>query len=70
MNGTAVPTVAPLGTVTTDWTIAGVGDFNGAGKADILWRHPSGLVCEWLLNGPSVIGTGSPGSAGTNWQIQ
>src|SRR5262249_5626229 len=45
-------------------------DFNGDGQADILWRHTSGTVYEWLLNGTSLIGLGSPGTAGTDWQIQ
>ena len=51
-------------------TIQGVGDFNGDGKADILWRHTSGSLYIWELNGPSVIGTGSPGGASTDWQIE
>src|SRR5205085_1360931 len=45
------------------------GDFNGDGTADILWRHTSGAVYEWLLNGTSIIGQGSPGSASTDWTI-
>ena len=44
-------------------------DFNGDGKADILWRHTSGTLYEWLLNGTSIIGQGSPGSASTDWTI-
>jgi hypothetical protein len=47
----------------------GVGDFNGDGKADILWRHTSGTTAVWLLNGLSVIGNGSPGGTSTDWQI-
>lgn len=30
------------------WRIAGVGDFNGDGRDDILWRDESGLMSNWL----------------------
>jgi hypothetical protein len=33
-----------LGTIESDWTIAGSGDFNADGTADILWRHSDGTV--------------------------
>ena len=58
------------GSVALDWTIAGIGDFNADGRADILWRHTSGVVYTWLMNGPSIIGTGSPGSVSPDWTIQ
>jgi hypothetical protein len=44
-------------------------DFNGDDRSDILWRHTSGLVYEWLLNGTSVVEYGSPGKATTDWTI-
>jgi hypothetical protein len=44
-------------------------DANADGKADIFWRHSSGLVYQWLLNGVGVIAQGSPGSAGTDWTV-
>jgi hypothetical protein len=46
-----------------------VHDFNGDGRADILWRHSSGSVYEWLLNGTTIIDHGSPGDATTDWRI-
>jgi FG-GAP repeat len=54
----------PGGGATADWTIRGVGDFNGDGKADILWRNTSGVVYVWLMNGTGSSASGSPGDAG------
>src|SRR5258707_15137311 len=69
MNGTSVIGSAVLGTVTTDWTIVGVGDFNGDAKADILWRHTSGAVAIWVMNGTSVIRSGGASGGRPQWPI-
>ncbi len=34
--------------VPTDWKVVGVGDFNGDGKSDIVWRNESGALTNWL----------------------
>lgn len=34
--------------VPTNWHVQGIGDFNGDGKDDILWREDNGLVTDWL----------------------
>ncbi len=54
-----------------DWDLAGLGDFDGDGDSDILWRHRgNGQVFLWFLDGPQRVGTGSPGSANpTDWAI-
>ena len=40
------------------WQIAGVGDFTGDGKADILWRQTnSGQTSIWQMNGASATAT-------------
>ena len=44
-NGAIVNQFVPL-----DWRISGTGDFNGDGRADILWRNVSGQLSEWLGN--------------------
>ena len=45
-------------------------DFNGDARSDILWRNTStGQAVIWLMNGTSVIGGGSPGSAASPWTI-
>ena len=35
---------------TTDWKIAGVGDFNGDGRDDFLLRSDAGWLTEWIGN--------------------
>ncbi|WP_421849019.1 hypothetical protein [Novosphingobium sp.] len=34
--------------VSSDWKGASSGDFNGDGRADILWRKVSGQLSGWL----------------------
>ncbi len=41
------------------WKIVGMADFNGDGKADILYRHDTtGQVFVYLMDGTSIIGSG------------
>ena len=46
------------------------GDFNGDRKADILWRNGFGEVYEWLMNGLTISGLGSPATPTNDWQIE
>jgi len=57
MNGFAVmPGANIIGAVpSSDWIILGVGDFDGDGKADILWRNTvTGDINVWFLDGTTI----------------
>jgi hypothetical protein len=59
MNGTAIAGEGFLRTVTDqNWTVVGVGDFNGDGRADILWRNvSSGQNYIYPMNGLAILST-------------
>jgi hypothetical protein len=57
MNGAAVLSSAPLGTVSTSWLIVGQRDFNGDGYADLLWRDGTGHIAIWFLTPVQSIGS-------------
>jgi len=54
--------------VSLAWQVAGTGDFNGDGRADILWRNAAGVVTDWLgqasggFTNNSVAASGVPAS--------
>jgi hypothetical protein len=45
------------------------GDFNGDGKADILWQHTSGARAIWLMNGTTLQSTVRLATVATSWSI-
>ena len=56
----------------TNWRLAGIGDFNGDGRDDVLVRHTSGSWYYYAMNGRRPI-SGTSGSAlltsDTNWRL-
>jgi probable HAF family extracellular repeat protein len=57
MNGATMTSWASVTPTVTDqtWIVVGVGDFNGDGKPDILWRNTStGADVVWYMNGATM----------------
>jgi hypothetical protein len=51
------------------WPVAGVGDFNGDGKSDILLQHNDGDLLLWEMNGTTGIGGGEIANPGLSWHL-
>jgi len=56
MDGTTIkPTEGFIRTVPLAWTVAGIGDFDGDGKDDILWRNTStGQNYIYFMDGTTI----------------
>ena len=54
-----------------DWHIQDIGDYNADGKSDILWRHDSGQVYFWEMNGLAIKAEGGAPHAPvpSDWHI-
>ena len=64
-------------TSTTGWQAHGIGDFDGDGKNDLLWRDAeSGQLAVWTMDGANVVTNATtsvnPGvfTSTTGWQVQ
>ena len=76
MNGANVINSVYLPWVSdTDWKIEGIGDFNGDGQADLLWRYygtgaGAGTTIIWYMNATTVIGQDRPYLiSDTDWRV-
>jgi FG-GAP-like repeat len=59
--------------VTSDWHVQGIGDFNGDGNSDVLWRQDgSGQVYVWEMNGRQVQAEGAVEHAPvtSDWHVE
>ena len=55
MNGATATSSTTINS-SSDWTVVAVGDFNGDGKADILWQQSStGITMMQTMNGTAVV---------------
>jgi hypothetical protein len=69
MNGTNITSGAALPTLGPSWHYVASADFNGDGKADILWQNDNGATAVWLMNGTSVSAGAILPNTGTSWHV-
>jgi hypothetical protein len=72
MNGPTLQSSALIPSVPggSGWTVAGTGDFNCDGKADIFWRNTAnGLNTLWLMNGAAQLSSNFQPTVPTNWTV-
>jgi hypothetical protein len=71
MNGSTVQSKVGAWIIENDSVIQGVGDFDGDGRSDIVWReNSSGKVTLWLMNGGIVQSKVGNWVVGRDWMIQ
>src|SRR5213595_238011 len=74
MNGLSIASQGSVNFVdpASGWQVQGIGDFDGDGKADLLWRNTStGENYIWLMNGLTIARPGSINSLSDQaWQVQ
>ena len=53
------------------WHVKDAADFNGDGKADILWQNDSGQAAIWTMDGMNLTGAGTVGpNPGPSWHVK
>src|SRR5207249_9246393 len=58
------------GIVSTDWQIAGIGDFNGDRNPGLVWQNTvTGARIIWFMNGATHTTSTNLGVISTDWQI-
>jgi hypothetical protein len=70
MNGTDVFSFGPgLANPGAGWHAKDAADFNGDGKADILWENGAGARWMYFMNGASLQGSAAAPAAAPGWNI-
>jgi len=70
MNGTNLAQVANLPNPGAAWHAKSAADYDGDGRADILWQNDNGTAAVWLMNGLSIASYGPAlPNPGADWHV-
>ena len=70
MNGATITSAVSLGTLPLNWSVAGVGDFNGDGYSDLLFTDTTGDIAIWFMKGTQVISALPVATIPTQWSVR
>jgi hypothetical protein len=70
MNGNQIVGGGNIAAPDPGWQVKGTGDFNGDGKADIVFHNDSsGQVWLWEMSGNQIVGGGNVAAPDPGWQV-
>ena len=76
MDGAQIVSNQSVATPGNDWHVQDVGDYNGDGRSDVLWRNDSGQVVglgderRQIVSNHEVLSQGQPAKIGLEWTVQ
>lgn len=70
MNGIVFSEYVALSSVSSEWRIAGAGNFNGNGSSDLAWENTTtGARALWLMNGTVFEAAVPLPTVSSSWEI-
>ena len=69
LNGNSVTVNTAITAVGTTWHVAGTGDLNGDGRADIVWVEAGGAIVVWEMNGTTITSSAVVGAVPAGWSL-